>query len=135
MAGKVHAFSDSPPTFRPEVEHLGCFAGGMLALGGRLLDNSTHVQIGRRLTEGYIWAYNTQLGIMPEDFTTVAALSDVTDPTAPKMHEMESFWLGEILKYFYLIFSEPDLISLDEYVLNTEAHPLRIPQRRLWGWT
>lgn len=33
------------------------------------------------------------------------------------MDSMESFWLGETLKYFYLIFSEPDLISLDEYVL------------------
>ena len=42
---------------------------------------------------------------------------------------MESFWTAETLKYFYLIFSEPDLISLDEYVLNTEAHPLRRPDR------
>ncbi|KAL2061225.1 hypothetical protein VTL71DRAFT_7498 [Oculimacula yallundae] len=40
---------------------------------------------------------------------------------------MESYWLAETLKYFYLLFSEPDLISLDEYVLNTEAHPFR------WG--
>jgi len=38
---------------------------------------------------------------------------------------MESFWMGETLKYFYLIFSDPDLINLDEYVFNTEAHPLR----------
>lgn len=30
---------------------------------------------------------------------------------------MESFWTAETLKYFYLIFSEPDVISLDEYVL------------------
>jgi mannosyl-oligosaccharide alpha-1,2-mannosidase len=38
---------------------------------------------------------------------------------------MESFWLAETLKYFYLLYSEPDVVSLDEYVLNTEAHPLR----------
>lgn len=38
---------------------------------------------------------------------------------------MESFWLGETLKYFYLIFSEPKLISLDEWVFNTEAHPFK----------
>jgi mannosyl-oligosaccharide alpha-1,2-mannosidase len=31
---------------------------------------------------------------------------------------MESFWTGETLKYFYLIFSDPDVISLDEYVLQ-----------------
>lgn len=39
----------------------------------------------------------------------------------------KSFWLSETLKYFYLIFSPPDLISLDEFVLNTEAHPFRRP--------
>ena len=40
---------------------------------------------------------------------------------------MESFWLAETLKYFYLLYSDPDLISLDEWVLNTEAHPFRRP--------
>lgn len=41
---------------------------------------------------------------------------------------MESFWLAETLKYFYLTFSEADLVSLHDYVLNTEAHPLRWPK-------
>ncbi|KAL1928700.1 hypothetical protein VTP01DRAFT_2486 [Rhizomucor pusillus] len=36
---------------------------------------------------------------------------------------MESFLLAETFKYLYLLFSPPDLISLDEYVFNTEAHP------------
>jgi mannosyl-oligosaccharide alpha-1,2-mannosidase len=54
-----------------------------------------------------------------------AGLLDCTLPNPPKQDRMESFWLAETLKYFYLIFSEPDLISLDEYVLNTEAHPLK----------
>lgn len=40
----------------------------------------------------------------------------------------QSFWLAETLKYFYLIFSPPDLISLDDYVLNTEAHPFLRPK-------
>ncbi|ORX65946.1 glycoside hydrolase [Linderina pennispora] len=39
---------------------------------------------------------------------------------------MESFFLAETLKYLYLLFSPPNLISLDEYVLNTEAHPFKI---------
>ena len=38
----------------------------------------------------------------------------------------QSFFLAETLKYLYLIFSDDDVISLDEYVLNTEAHPFRI---------
>ncbi|KAI9705180.1 MAG: hypothetical protein M1820_005327 [Bogoriella megaspora] len=40
---------------------------------------------------------------------------------------MESFWTAETLKYFYLMFADPELCSLDEFVLNTEAHPLRRP--------
>ena len=58
-----------------------------------------------------------------------SAISDVTSEDPPKMDSMESFWLAETLKYFYLIFSDMDLVSLDEYVLNTEAHPLRRPKR------
>jgi mannosyl-oligosaccharide alpha-1,2-mannosidase len=40
----------------------------------------------------------------------------------------QSFWLAETLKYFYLALSPPDLISLDDYVLNTEAHPFLRPK-------
>ncbi len=46
-----------------------------------------------------------------------AALDDVKKTKPAQMDFMESFWLAETLKYFYLIFSEPDLVSLDEYVL------------------
>jgi mannosyl-oligosaccharide alpha-1,2-mannosidase len=55
------------------------------------------------------------------------AVSDVTIPEPTALDEMESFWLGETLKYFYLLFSEPDFVSLDKYVFNTEAHPLLRP--------
>jgi mannosyl-oligosaccharide alpha-1,2-mannosidase len=37
---------------------------------------------------------------------------------------MESFWLAETLKYFYLLFSDDDFFPLDKVVFNTEAHPL-----------
>ncbi|KAJ6639174.1 Endoplasmic reticulum mannosyl-oligosaccharide 1,2-alpha-mannosidase [Pseudolycoriella hygida] len=40
---------------------------------------------------------------------------------------MESFFLGETLKYFYLLFSDDRKeIDLDKFVFNTEAHPLPI---------
>jgi mannosyl-oligosaccharide alpha-1,2-mannosidase len=39
---------------------------------------------------------------------------------------MESFWMAETLKYFYLCFADPELVGLDEWVLNTEAHPFRL---------
>ncbi|PNY25000.1 alpha-1,2-Mannosidase [Tolypocladium capitatum] len=202
--------------------HLICFTGGMLALGGRLLANATHLDWADKLTRGCLWAYESlSTGVMPETFhltacpdpssscawdesrwhaavrnkqplndaqatikeqrlppgfthitdaryilrpeaiesvflmyrttgdprwqdrawalwTAIDALTstplansavwDVNPPAgeAPgKADSMESFWLGETLKYFYLIFSEPGLVSLDEWVFNTEAHPFK----------
>jgi mannosyl-oligosaccharide alpha-1,2-mannosidase len=39
------------------------------------------------------------------------------DAMPTKVDEMESFWLAETLKYFYLLYSEPSVVNLDEYVL------------------
>jgi mannosyl-oligosaccharide alpha-1,2-mannosidase len=46
-----------------------------------------------------------------------SAIDDVTKSTPDRANEMESFWLAETLKYFYLLFSDPSVIDLDEYVL------------------
>nr|XP_019957933.1 PREDICTED: endoplasmic reticulum mannosyl-oligosaccharide 1,2-alpha-mannosidase [Paralichthys olivaceus] len=56
------------------------------------------------------------------------SINNVRDPGYPSPQDkMESFFLGETLKYLYLLFSDdPNLISLDQYVFNTEAHPLPI---------
>ncbi|KAI0136616.1 glycoside hydrolase [Xylariales sp. AK1849] len=214
------------PTLEYQGQHLVCFAGGMLALGGKLLNIPEHLKTARKLVDGCIWTYKSMaLGIMPETFwmapcqsdsscpwdetrwrqavleragedpanidksdeiiagrrlpqgfteipdtryilrpeaiesvfimyrTTAdpklleaawamfeaiqkntvtelanSALADVTVSSSSEVRQtdsMESFWMGETLKYFYLIFSEPDLISLDEFVFNTEAHPFR----------
>uniref|UniRef100_A0A336LLS7 alpha-1,2-Mannosidase n=1 Tax=Culicoides sonorensis TaxID=179676 RepID=A0A336LLS7_CULSO len=38
----------------------------------------------------------------------------------------QSFFLAETLKYLYLLFSDDVLLPLEEWVFNTEAHPLPI---------
>lgn len=220
--------TDGSITLDPRGQHLTCFAGGMLGLGGRLFSINEHIAMGRKITDGCIWAYRSntrrvmpeiahfvpcspnegctwdrqrwlsatveQNGAdvkyngaadivneksLPEGYTNIddrryilrpeaieslfvmyritgdrtyriaawdmftaiqnitltqyanAAIADITsggnDGLPRKDDRMESFWLAETLKYFYLIFSEPDLISLDSFVLNTEAHPLRRP--------
>ncbi|KIW95946.1 uncharacterized protein Z519_03012 [Cladophialophora bantiana CBS 173.52] len=58
-----------------------------------------------------------------------AAIHDVRVAEPVQSDRMESFWLAETLKYFYLVFSEPTLVSLDDWVLNTEAHPLKRPTK------
>ena len=57
-----------------------------------------------------------------------SSISNVKNPDKPVFRDkMESFFLGETLKYFYLLFSDdPNLLPLDRYVFNTEAHPLPI---------
>jgi len=221
IAGSARAGGQGEIQLEPQGQHLVCFAGGMLALGGRLMQDPAHVSLGRKVTEGCTWAYkHSPLGIMPEIFNMLpcdkaacawnestwhagvlaragdqnsdvasviesrrlpkgftsmddrryllrpeaiesvfilyritgdpelqevawemwqnidrhtktdianAALTDMSDSNAPKADSMESFWTAETLKYFYLIFSEPSLISLDDYVFNTEAHPFRRP--------
>lgn len=46
-----------------------------------------------------------------------SAIEDVTSPSPKRVDEMESFWLAETLKYAYLLYSDWDVVSLDEYVL------------------
>lgn len=38
----------------------------------------------------------------------------------------QSWFFAETLKYFYLLFSPDAALSLRDWVLNTEAHPLRV---------
>lgn len=68
-----------------------------------------------------------------DDAEKVIGFSSVNDATDPRgksgnlRDEAESFWMAETLKYAYLLFSEPGVVSLDDYVFNTEAHPLLRP--------
>jgi mannosyl-oligosaccharide alpha-1,2-mannosidase len=41
----------------------------------------------------------------------------------------QSFFFAETMKYFYLIFSDSNVVHLDEWVFNTEAHPVRVMAR------
>ncbi|KAB5559930.1 class I alpha-mannosidase [Coniochaeta sp. 2T2.1] len=220
---RSHAGSGAPWT-ETSAQHLSCFAGGMLALGGRLTGNKSHVDMGGKLARGCVWLYKGgPRGLLPEATMLVAcpdagdcawerdigvwhdalrrkygtskpvedviadnrlpqgwvniyggcyilrpeaiesvfvlyrvtgdrklmdeawemwaaidkatrtamansAVEDVNPPGGKRLRmsdSMESFWLSETLKYFYLLYSEPELMSLDEWVFNTEAHPLR----------
>jgi mannosyl-oligosaccharide alpha-1,2-mannosidase len=191
--GSLEARGNGQPALRTEVQHLGCFVGGMVGLGARIVDSPEELAMAIRLTDGCVWAYqNTASGVMPEifhidecpsaascewtdeghvelghgyGFTQIsdssyqlrpeaiesvfimyrltgnpiwqekgwnmfqaimkhtrtpianARISDVTVAEPKQDDSMESFWLAETLKYFYLLFSEPDLVSLDNFVL------------------
>jgi mannosyl-oligosaccharide alpha-1,2-mannosidase len=40
--------------------------------------------------------------------------------------KMETFLMSETLKYLYLLFADSSVLPLNEYVFNTEAHPLPV---------
>jgi len=175
--------------FERKMEHLACFSGGMIALGGQTLfsdeNKAKYISIGANITntchESYVRT-KTQLG--PETFTfsdnsdKITSLSNeryyiqrpeviesyfylwriTKDPKyrdwawsatqailnycrvdngfvgiknvysdkSPKDDVQQSFFLAETLKYLYLIFSDDKLISFDQWVFNSEGHPLPI---------
>ncbi|PKK40666.1 hypothetical protein CI102_14915 [Trichoderma harzianum] len=83
---------------------------------------------GRREFQDAAWDMFTAIAKGTQTAYANAAVLDVTiaDGKLPLEDYMESFWLAETLKYFYLVFTTPDIISLDDYVLNTEAHPFKL---------
>ncbi|PTB41487.1 glycoside hydrolase family 47 protein [Trichoderma asperellum CBS 433.97] len=83
---------------------------------------------GRKEFQDAAWDMFTAIAKATKTEYANAAVLDVTTRAEkpPQEDYMESFWLAETLKYFYLVFSTPDIISLDDYVLNTEAHPFKL---------
>ncbi|PIN88567.1 hypothetical protein AB205_0172920, partial [Aquarana catesbeiana] len=55
-----------------------------------------------------------------------SGIRDVYTTTPNHDNVQQSFFMSETLKYLYLLFSEDDLLSLEDWVFNTEAHPLPI---------
>lgn len=42
------------------------------------------------------------------------------------MIQKPSFFFAEVLKYIYLTFEDPSVINLDQFVFNTESHPVLV---------
>lgn len=60
-----------------EVTHLTCFLGGMFAMGGKIFDSDEDLDIGRRLTDGCVWAYASMpAGVMAE-YAQVAPCQEI----------------------------------------------------------
>lgn len=90
-----------------------------------------------RLTGDYVWqerGWQMFASWVRHSMTPVgfAQVRDVNAWPVIKQDNMESFVFAETFKYYYLLFSPPSHISLDEYVFTTEGHPLLVPQRGKW---
>jgi len=58
--------------------------------------------------------------------SSYSGLQNVADANGAQNDSMPSYFFAETLKYLYLLFSDNDVIPLDQYVFTTEAHPLGI---------
>ncbi|PSS18182.1 Mannosyl-oligosaccharide 1,2-alpha-mannosidase [Actinidia chinensis var. chinensis] len=85
----------------------------------RLTGNKTYQEWGWNIFEAFEKNSRIESGYV--------GLKDVN--TGVKDNMMQSFFLAETLKYFYLLYSPSSVIPLDEWVFNTEAHPLKIVPR------
>ncbi|KAJ7746460.1 glycoside hydrolase family 47 protein [Mycena maculata] len=50
----------------------------------------------------------------------------VDERTPYKFDDMPSWFLAETLKYLFLLFTDEELVPLDKWVFNTEAHPFPV---------
>ncbi|KAM2268170.1 hypothetical protein ACFX1S_046329 [Malus domestica] len=85
----------------------------------RLTGNKTYQEWGWNIFQAFEKNSRVESGYV--------GLKDVN--TGDKDNMMQSFFLAETLKYLYLLFSPSSVISLDEWVFNTEAHPIKIMAR------
>ncbi|KAF7843130.1 Mannosyl-oligosaccharide 1,2-alpha-mannosidase MNS1 [Senna tora] len=85
----------------------------------RLTGNKTYQEWGWNIFQAFEKNSRVESGYV--------GLKDVN--SGIKDNKMQTFFLAETLKYLYLLFSPPSVIPLDEWVFNTEAHPLRITTR------
>jgi mannosyl-oligosaccharide alpha-1,2-mannosidase len=97
ISGAVNAPHDAnePPVLDPESEHLACFIGGTVALGGRLLNQEWNVQTGARLAKGCAYVYKSfPTGIGPERWNMIPC----TPVRATECKWNETLWDQEKVK-------------------------------------
>lgn len=88
----------------------------------RLTGNREWQDRGWKLFTRWVEASITEYGF--------ADIDDVTQDVTDDSNKSDSYNVGlsaESLKYFFLLFSEPSMISLDQYVFNAASHPFKIP--------
>lgn len=81
----------------------------------RATGDAKYLEMGKTMFQNIVKYCKTEAGY--------AELTDVK--TMEKADGMQSFFLAETLKYAYLLFADEELLPLDEFVFNTEAHPLQ----------
>ncbi|KAJ5574023.1 mannosyl-oligosaccharide alpha-1-2-mannosidase 1B [Penicillium hispanicum] len=82
---------------------------------------------GETRWQDYNWQIFQALNTTRSTSVPYAEITDVNAPGGGQLvNYVSSFYFAEVLKYLYLTFTEPDVVSLDRFVFNTECHPVLI---------
>ncbi len=77
ISGDLTAIESDRLILEPRGQHLTCFAGGMLAIAGKIFNRPDDLEDARRITDGCVWVYDMQpTGVAPEIFTVVPCKKD-----------------------------------------------------------
>lgn len=82
------------------------------------------------------WGWNIMQAINKYSRKEVgyAGVEDVDVVPPESDNRQQSWFLAETLKYLYLLYSDDDFFNLDEWVLNTEAHPVKARRIQEGPW-
>ncbi|TPX34918.1 hypothetical protein SmJEL517_g02598 [Synchytrium microbalum] len=86
----------------------------------RFTHDPIYREYGRNIVQALITHCKNEAGF--------SGLTNVNNPSSQDDLQ-QSFFLAETLKYLYLLFTSDDTLPLEDYVLNTEAHPISIRGR------
>ena len=144
----------SPSGLAPEIVKLGPAPGGAAQSGSRPWDAGSHGRGQRLIVEPrdrhcllrpeaaeslyFMWLYTRKPKYRKAGWKmflafqkharqpdgSYASVNNIFAQPLVFRDEMPSWWLAETLKYLYLLFSPADLLPMDKWVFNTEAHPL-----------
>lgn len=74
----------------------------------------------------YVWDAFVAINTTARNDVAFAGVNNAAMPFGGSQSDgLDSFFFAEVLKYLYLTFAGPDVVSLDEWVFNTESHPVR----------
>jgi len=78
----------------------------------------------------YGWDMFLSLNETARNSVAFATVNNVGMPWGESQSDsLDSFFFAEVLKYMYLMFTDPSVVDLGQWVFNTECHPVRVQCR------
>ncbi|KAM9991296.1 hypothetical protein ACTFIZ_004711 [Dictyostelium cf. discoideum] len=81
---------------------------------------------GDTIYQDWAWKIFESINSVCKTNNGYVGIRDVSNIHSQRDDNQQSFFMAETLKYLYLIFQPSSVIPLNEYVFNTEAHPVKI---------